>query len=83
MAGEYSGKVQQLAGIPVDSDVCAGTVTCGDRYRWTPRPLMACKRSGLRLPLAPHFPRSKAYSDLQKLALSACCQTRDDVGGRG
>lgn len=59
MAGEYSGKVQQLAGIPVDSDVCAGTVTCGDRYRWTPRPLMACKRSGGSTPLSSTFPQVK------------------------
>jgi hypothetical protein len=33
---------------------------------------MACKRSGVRLPLAPHFRRSKAGCDLRKLSLSAC-----------
>ena len=44
---------------------------------------MACKRSGVRIPLAPHLRRSRAYSDLGKLLLSACnsasCQSKSSV----
>src|SRR6266516_5156536 len=41
---------------------------------WSEGPLicMACKRPGVRVPLAPRFHRSKARCDLQKRSLSAC-----------
>src|SRR5215469_11140206 len=33
---------------------------------------MACKRPGVRVPLAPHFPRSKPCCDLENTRLSSC-----------
>lgn len=33
--GEYCPKVQQPAEMPVDSEGCLGTVTCGNRRGWT------------------------------------------------
>jgi hypothetical protein len=56
-AGQYSGKVQQPVRIWPHWYARSGTVTCGDRHRWTCCLWMACKRSGVRIPLAP--PRSE------------------------
>jgi hypothetical protein len=55
-AGWYSGKVQQPVRICPDWCARAGTVTCTEVFRWTCCLLMACKRSGVRIPVAPHFP---------------------------
>jgi hypothetical protein len=42
------------------------TVTCGDGRGWTCCRQMACKRPGVRVPLAPHFRRSRWCCDLPK-----------------
>src|ERR1035437_2777223 len=51
--GEYSTKVPQLVGT--EADLCARcrTVTCGDGLRWMGCLLMPCKRSGVRVSVAP------------------------------
>jgi hypothetical protein len=49
---EYSRKVQQPAWIPGDWCGRRGTVTCTDGLRWTSCRWMACKRSGVRIPVA-------------------------------
>jgi len=54
-AGRYSGKVQQPLRIWPDWHTRPGTVTCGDRHWWTCCLVMACKRPGVRVPLAPQF----------------------------
>ena len=53
-AERYSRKVQQPAWIPGDACGRRGTVTCTDGLRWTSCRWMACKRSGVRIPVAPH-----------------------------
>jgi hypothetical protein len=52
-AGRYSRKVPQLARIPEDSCARPGTVTCVDGRERMCCLLMACKRSGVRIPVAP------------------------------
>ena len=52
-AGRYSGKVQQPVRTWPDRCAHSGMVTCGNRHRWTCCLWMACKRSGVRIPLAP------------------------------
>jgi hypothetical protein len=54
-AGEYSTKVPQPARTWTDWSACCRTVTCGDGRRWMGCLLMACKRSGVRIPIAPQF----------------------------
>jgi hypothetical protein len=51
--GPYSREVPQRVWIPVDCLVLAGTVTCADGLLWTGCRWMACKRSGVRIPIAP------------------------------
>jgi hypothetical protein len=50
---EYSGKVPQQAGTQVVLDGRGRTVTCTGRRMWTLCHWMACKRSGVRIPIAP------------------------------
>jgi hypothetical protein len=52
-AGQYSRKVPQPTGTLVACWGCGRTVTCGDELRWMSCLLMACKRSGVRIPIAP------------------------------
>jgi hypothetical protein len=52
-ADQYSRKVQQPAWIPEDACGRRGTVTCTGGRRWTSCRWMACKRSGVRIPVAP------------------------------
>ena len=54
-AGRYSKKVQQPVRTRPDRCARPGTVTCTDVLRWTCCMLMACKRPGVRVPLAPRF----------------------------
>jgi hypothetical protein len=54
-AERYSRKVQQPAWIPGDAWGRRGTVTCTDGRRWTSCRWMACKRSGVRIPVAPQL----------------------------
>ena len=49
----YSRKVPQQTWIPVDSCGRPGTVTCAYALWWTGCRWMACKRSGVRIPIAP------------------------------
>jgi hypothetical protein len=66
----YSGKVQQPVRTSADWRAHSGTVTCGDRRGWTCCLLMACKRSGVRISLAPRFRSSEAvYADLDRLLI--------------
>jgi hypothetical protein len=51
--GEYSRKVPQLMRTWADVRGRGRTVTCTDRRRWTCCRQMACKRSGVRISLAP------------------------------
>jgi len=53
LPGEYSTEVPQPARTPADWSARCGTVTCGDGLRWMGCLLMACKRSGVRIPIAP------------------------------
>jgi hypothetical protein len=78
MRSEASG---QPSGQPTRTDLQALT---GTPVHYKPRSelsrprsercscCMACKRPGVRIPLAPRFPRSSACCDLRKLLLSAC-----------
>ena len=52
-SGPYSTKVQQPPWIPEDSCGRPETVTCTDALPWTGCHCMACKRSGVRIPIAP------------------------------
>ena len=52
-AERYSTEVPQPTRTWLDSGTRSRTVTCGDTLLWTACPLMACKRSGVRIPLAP------------------------------
>jgi hypothetical protein len=56
-AGRYSRKVPQPVRTWPDWCARSGMVTCEDRHGWTCCLLMACKRSGVRIPVAP--PRSE------------------------
>lgn len=47
-------------------------LTCANTSRRPRCRQMACKRSGIRLPLAPRFCRSKTSCDLRQLTLSVC-----------
>ena len=58
-AGEYSTEVPQRVWIPGDWQVRTGTVTCGDGRGWTCCRQMACKRSGVRISLAPSRSEAK------------------------
>ncbi len=51
--GEYSRKVPQQARKDTDPGTRSGTVTRADGRGWTCCLLMACKRPGVRVPLAP------------------------------
>jgi hypothetical protein len=51
--GEYSTEVQQLTRTRTDLRGRGRTVTCGDGRGWTCCRQMACKRSGVRISLAP------------------------------
>src|ERR1700722_12750764 len=53
-ARKYSTKVQQPAGTQAARPALTGTVACTDALGWMPCLLMACKRSGVRIPIAPH-----------------------------
>jgi hypothetical protein len=58
----YSREVPQQGGTQVDLGALSGTVTCGYTLWWTGCHWMACKRSGVRIPIAPlrrHFSRSE------------------------
>ena len=52
-AGRYSTEVPQQARTEAKLSGCPRTVTCGDGRRRTCCLLMACKRSGVRIPVAP------------------------------
>ena len=60
--GEYSTEVQQLTRTRAHSWGRGRTVTCRDGRGWTCCRQMACKRSGVRIPLAP-LVRSKIRTD--------------------
>jgi len=49
----YSRKVPQQAWTRVDPSGRGRTVTCADTRGWTGCRWMACKRSGVRIPIAP------------------------------
>ena len=49
----YSRKVPQQAWTQADPGALCGTVTCGYVLWWTGCHWMACKRSGVRIPIAP------------------------------
>jgi hypothetical protein len=49
----YSRKVSQQARTHGDLCTRLGTVTCADGLMWTGSRWMACKRSGVRIPIAP------------------------------
>jgi hypothetical protein len=51
--GSYSRKVPQQAGTQADLGALSGTVTCTETRGWTGCRWMACKRSGVRIPIAP------------------------------
>src|SRR5450631_2193086 len=51
--GEYSTEVPQLAGTRTDRHARCRTVTCGYVLWWMGCLLMACKRSGVRVSVAP------------------------------
>ena len=51
----HSGKVPQPGRITWHGSGHLRTLTCGDGLPWTGCPLMACKRSGVRIPIAPHI----------------------------
>ncbi len=51
--GAHSRKVQQPVWISEDCCTQPGTVTCGEVRWWTCCLWMACKRSGVRIPVAP------------------------------
>src|ERR1039458_616048 len=51
--GSYSTKVPQPAWTQADLGAFSGTVACGYALRWTGCHWMACKRSGVRIPIAP------------------------------
>jgi hypothetical protein len=53
---EYSTEVPQQARNATDSGARSGTVTCTDGRGWTWCLRMACKRSGVRIPVAPRKP---------------------------
>src|ERR1019366_3033187 len=52
-SGPYSTKVQQPTWIPEDSCGRPEMVTCTDVLLWTSCHCMACKRSGVRVSVAP------------------------------
>jgi len=52
-ADRYSKKIRQPVRTWRDGRALPGTVTCTDVLRWTCCLLMACKRSGVRIPVAP------------------------------
>src|ERR1035438_5829115 len=49
----YSREVPQQARTQADLGALSGTVTCGYARQWTGCHWMACKRSGVRIPIAP------------------------------
>jgi hypothetical protein len=51
--GPYSRKVPQQAWTQANPGALCGTVTCADGLLWTGCRWMACKRSGVRIPIAP------------------------------
>src|ERR1039457_5550703 len=51
--GSYSTKVPQQAWTQADLGALSGTVACGYALWWTGCHWMACKRSGVRIPIAP------------------------------
>jgi hypothetical protein len=51
--GSYSREVPQQAWTRADLGALSGTVTSGCALRWTGCRWMACKRSGVRIPIAP------------------------------
>jgi hypothetical protein len=65
-------EVPQPARTEANLGGCSRTVTCGDGRRWTYCLLMACKRSGVRIPVDSHFRRSKTCSGSSEVSLSAC-----------
>ena len=53
---KYSAEVPQPRRTRAYSGALLWTVTCGDVLPWTACLLMACKRSGVRIPIAPDCP---------------------------
>jgi hypothetical protein len=69
-AEPYSREVPQLTRIEADWSGRCRTMTCGSVLWWTGCLLMACKRSGVRVSVAPRFRRSEAIcADLDRLLI--------------
>jgi hypothetical protein len=76
--GEYSTEVQQLTRTRAHSWGRGRTVTCGDGRGWTCCRQMACKRSGVRISLAP--PGQKHNSNDSNSKYSSKVQQRRPDG---